>query len=205
MWFSSSKEEYFKFVSLKTYAWDRTINNKRKFRSVFDRSELNYLSVAFEFYNKKFDEKDWKTVITFKAFTLKNVLKSTSQNKSLCDEYNLIKDSQIALENNEFRKSIFECASALELCLTNVLKRKLKVNNEKLKTHILKMNNSIEKKRKLLETIDIQLPPYNYQKDVSQIRNRAIHAGVDVSEKEAENAFAIVKQALDNLITNKLI
>jgi hypothetical protein len=61
--------------------------------------------------------------------TLKNVLKSTSQNKSLCDEYNLIKDSQIALENNEFRKSIFECASALELCLTNVLKRKLKVNH----------------------------------------------------------------------------
>lgn len=137
--------------------------------------------------------------------TFKNVLKSTSQNKSLCDEYKLIKDSQIALENNEFRKSIFECASALELCLTNVLKRKLKVNNEKLKTHILKMNNSIEKKIQLLGTIDIELPPNNYQKDVSQIRNRAIHAGVDVNEKEAENAFRIVKQALDNLIIDKLI
>ena len=141
--------------------------------------------------------------IGFKTF--KNVLKSTSQNKSLCDEYQLIKNSQIALENNEFRKSIFESASALELCFTNVLKRKLKVNNEKLKTHILKMNNSIDKKISLLKTLDIELPSNKYQKDVSEIRNRAIHAGVDVSEQEAEKAFKIVKQSLDLLIVDKLI
>jgi SpoVK/Ycf46/Vps4 family AAA+-type ATPase len=96
MWFSSSKEEYFKFVSLKTYAWDRTINNKRKFRSVFDRSELNYLSVAFEFYNKKFDEKDWKTVITFKAFTLENDEKTT-EHCSDSTEHTISKDENTVI------------------------------------------------------------------------------------------------------------
>lgn len=109
------------------------------------------------------------------------------------------------MQNKEYRKSIFECASALELCFTNVLIRKLKVNNEKLKTQILKMNNSIEKKIKLLENINIELPSNKYQSDVSQIRNRAIHTGVEVSEEEVENAYKIVKQSLDILVKNKLV
>jgi len=61
-WFHKKKEIPFKFKSLKTYDWDRTINNKRRCRSVFDKSELNYLSVGLEFYNKFFDEKEWKAI-----------------------------------------------------------------------------------------------------------------------------------------------
>jgi hypothetical protein len=196
-------------------------NNFYSFDYLLEYKGLKVISsshVGFDYYSKAkgkkperlqsnrkdhFEIKSLDNAIDFKTF--KNVLKSTSQNKTLCDEYLLIKNSQIAIENNEFRKSIFESASALELCFTNVLKRKLKVNNEKLKTHILKMNNSIEKKIELLKTIDIELPSNNYQKGVSEIRNRAIHAGVDVNEKEADNAFRIVKQALDNLIIDKLI
>jgi len=140
--------------------------------------------------------------LDFKTF--KNVLSSTSKNKRLCDEYQLIKNSKIALQDREYRKSLFECASSLELCLTNVLKRKLKVNNEKLKTHILNMNNSIQKKIELLEAIDIVLPS-NLQTDVSQVRNRAIHTGKEVSQKQAEKAYKIVKNSLDILIKNKLV
>lgn len=70
MWFKAKNEDFFKLISLKTYAWDRTINNTRRYRRVFDSSELNYLSVALEFYNKKFDEKDWKLTISFKCFKL---------------------------------------------------------------------------------------------------------------------------------------
>lgn len=68
MWFNKKKN--YKFISLKTYAWDRTINNTRRFRSVFDKREINYLSVALEFYNILFNEKDWKANITFKAYTI---------------------------------------------------------------------------------------------------------------------------------------
>jgi len=53
MWFN--KDKHYKFISLKTYAWDRTINNIRRYRKVFDRQEINYLSVALEFYNKYFN------------------------------------------------------------------------------------------------------------------------------------------------------
>ena len=96
MWFKFNNEDYFKFISLKTYAWDRTMNNKRKFRSVFDRSEINYLSVALEFYNKKFDEKDWKTTITFKAFSLENNKKTIEHCKD-SKEYTISKDQNTVL------------------------------------------------------------------------------------------------------------
>jgi HEPN domain-containing protein len=175
-------------------------------------------SLGFEYYIKIGENKpqeiesNRQDIIEIKLLTnaidfktLKKVLNSTSKNKKLCVEYQLIKNSKIALENHEYRKSIFECASALELCLTNLLKFKLKVNNEKLRTHILKMNNSIEKKVKLLETIDVKLPSNKYLSDVSEIRNRAIHAGVDVTEEQAENAFRIVKSSLDILIKNRLV
>ncbi|RLD87017.1 MAG: hypothetical protein DRJ02_07405, partial [Bacteroidetes bacterium] len=60
----------YKFKSLRTYAWDRVMNNIRRYRRVFDRNEISYLSVALEFYNKWFDEKDWEAKITWEAYTL---------------------------------------------------------------------------------------------------------------------------------------
>lgn len=90
MWFGK-KVEHYKIKSLKTYAWDRAINNTRRFRKVFDKLEINYLSVALEFYNKLFDEKDWKVTITFKAFSIEND-KKTIQHCSNTKEYKITKD-----------------------------------------------------------------------------------------------------------------
>lgn len=95
-WFHRKEEKSYKFKSLKTYAWDRTINNTRKYRSVFDKQELNYLSVGLEFYNKLFDEKDWKTTVVFKAYQIEGNEKSTL----LCEkaeEYTISKDINIAV------------------------------------------------------------------------------------------------------------
>ncbi len=60
----------YKFKELQVYAWDRTIGGLKKFRRVFDSSELNYLSVEFSFYNKVFDETDWKAKIAVKLFKI---------------------------------------------------------------------------------------------------------------------------------------
>jgi hypothetical protein len=175
-------------------------------------------TLAFEYYFKSDSDKteriqsNRKNVAHLKNLnnsidfiTLKKVLNATSQNKSLCLEYHLIKNSMIALQNQEYRTSILESATALELCFSNLLKRKLKVNNEKLKMQILKMNNSINKKIILLKTIDVELPPKKFQSDVIDIRNSTIHSGTDVSESEAENAYEIVKSTLDILIKNKFV
>ncbi len=83
----------YKFKSLNTYAWDRVMNQKKKYRSVFDRNELNYLSVALEFYNKLFDEDDWEAKIVFKAYSLEGDKKI----KELCTE---TKEIQVTKDEN---------------------------------------------------------------------------------------------------------
>jgi SpoVK/Ycf46/Vps4 family AAA+-type ATPase len=96
MWFTKKKENPYKFKSLKTYAWDKTINNTRKYRKVFDRKEINYLSVALELYNKFFDEKDWKATITFTAYSLENG-KKTVQHCTNTTEQTISKEENIAI------------------------------------------------------------------------------------------------------------
>jgi len=89
-------EKPYKFKSLRTYAWDRVMNNIRHYRRVFDRNEINYLSVALEFYNKWFDEKDWKAKIRWEAYTLDGD-KKTKQHCSEEEEYTISKDENTVL------------------------------------------------------------------------------------------------------------
>ncbi len=71
MWFKNSEEnKYYKFKSLNTYSWDRAFSHLRKFRRVFDKNEISYLSASLEFYNKLFDEKDWEAKIILVAHSL---------------------------------------------------------------------------------------------------------------------------------------
>lgn len=96
-WFKNDKEEKrYKLKSLNTFAWDRTISNLKKFRKVFDRNEINYLSVSLEFYNKLFDEEDWKTKVTFKAFSMDGDKKKDELCSSTKD-YEVTKDQNILM------------------------------------------------------------------------------------------------------------
>ena len=56
----NKSEDKFKFNKLRAYAWDRSVGSKKKFRRLFDRAELNYLSAELSIYNKLFDENDWE-------------------------------------------------------------------------------------------------------------------------------------------------
>lgn len=51
---------------------------------------------------------------------LQKVVNATSENKTLKQEYKLLKDSDKALNEKEYRKSILDSATALEICLTNI-------------------------------------------------------------------------------------
>ncbi len=76
MIFNKNKKNY-KFNSLNTYAWDRTVSGKKKFRRLFDRMELTYMGVELSFYNKLFDEKDWQVDIEL----IVNKIEGDSSNK----------------------------------------------------------------------------------------------------------------------------
>jgi SpoVK/Ycf46/Vps4 family AAA+-type ATPase len=71
----------YKFKDLKVYASTEWLaDSKKKYRRVFDRSEITYLYAEFSFYNKLFDEDDWKTKINLKAFSLDG-----NKRKELCN------------------------------------------------------------------------------------------------------------------------
>ncbi len=58
----------YKFKSVLTYASDEWMaNSAKKYRTVFDRAETTYIRCELAFFNKLFDEEDWKCKVTLKA------------------------------------------------------------------------------------------------------------------------------------------
>jgi SpoVK/Ycf46/Vps4 family AAA+-type ATPase len=71
---------YFKVKDLKFYCnTESLIHNSRKYRSVFEQSEITYLFLDFKFYNIKFNEQDWKATITSICYRLDNSGKKTDK------------------------------------------------------------------------------------------------------------------------------
>ncbi|MCF8228809.1 MAG: AAA family ATPase [Bacteroidales bacterium] len=73
-------QDKYKFKSLQVFNWENQINNKKSYRTVFDRAELTYLGAEFCFYNKKFDESDWKTKVKLVAYQYDN----KNKGKKIC-------------------------------------------------------------------------------------------------------------------------
>ena len=83
----------YKYKSLKFYSSSEwMVDSTKKYRRVFDKSEITYLRTELSFFNKKFDEEDWTTKITIKAFEV-----SEKKRKEICS---LNKDIIVKKTNN---------------------------------------------------------------------------------------------------------
>jgi len=78
----NKSDDNYKFKSLNVFAWDRSVGSKKKFRRLFDRYELNYLSTELSFYNKLFDEDDWEAEIRLIA----KKIKDDGSTEELCEK-----------------------------------------------------------------------------------------------------------------------
>lgn len=59
----------YKFKALKTYSSTEWLaESKKKYRQVFDRSEVSYIYAEFTFFNKFFDELDWEANVVLEAY-----------------------------------------------------------------------------------------------------------------------------------------
>ena len=135
---------------------------------------------------------------------LKNVIDVTSLNKKLILEYQLLRDANKELLLENYKKSILDSATALEVSFTNAIKRDLEIN-EKLLLPILKKYNGLRQKRELLKLTKNTLPLKDnvYEKGIEKLRNDAIHSGKIPIKKEAMDAFIIAKKTIDSLIIDK--
>ncbi len=61
----------YKFNAVKIYSSDEWMaNSTKRYRTVFEKMETNYMRAEFSFYNKLFDEEEWEAAINLKAFKL---------------------------------------------------------------------------------------------------------------------------------------
>lgn len=96
-----SKDSYkygdpFKFKSLKIYSspeW--MVNSTKKYRKVFDKEEVSYIRWEFTFFNKLFDEEDWKAKVNIKAYDIQR-----GKRKEIC---NLEENCDIKKDQNEIQ------------------------------------------------------------------------------------------------------
>ena len=87
---AESVHDKFKFKALKVYSENEWLfDSKKKYRRVFEESQLTYMDAELSLYNKLFDEEDWKISVHLKAFDNKGV--------NLC---NLKVDKDIKKEDN---------------------------------------------------------------------------------------------------------
>ncbi len=61
----------YKFRDLKVYGSDEWMaESTKKYRTVYDREETDYIRVEFSFFNKLFDEEEWEVNALLKCFSL---------------------------------------------------------------------------------------------------------------------------------------
>jgi SpoVK/Ycf46/Vps4 family AAA+-type ATPase len=83
----------YKFKSLNVFSSEEwMINSSKKYRTVFDRAETSYIWAEFSFYNKLFDEDEWKAKVSLKAYSL-----TVPQKDELCS---LDSEQTIKIEDN---------------------------------------------------------------------------------------------------------
>ncbi|MFC1850970.1 AAA family ATPase [candidate division CSSED10-310 bacterium] len=76
---TTKPSEHYKFRAIKVFGSTESLaNQEKRYQVVYEESVSTYIYCEFSFYNKLFDEKDWKTKITLKCF-------ESSSSKLICD------------------------------------------------------------------------------------------------------------------------
>lgn len=140
----------------------------------------------------------------FTPETLQRILIDTSEKKKPLLPFYFILDARSAECQGNYRKSILDAATALELAFT-IMIDKFFEGQEKLRKHLSSKHNSLRLKRELLKVLQIELPfpEKMYLENLDNTRNRVIHAGYNPNESEAENALRISSNTLYNLFPSK--
>lgn len=88
-------EKRFKFKSMSVYSSDEWMaNSTKRYRTVFDKAETDYIRCELALYNKLFDEEDWQTKVILRCEKI-----IPGNNEKICEletELKVSKDENIA-------------------------------------------------------------------------------------------------------------
>lgn len=144
--------------------------------------------ICFNVYMKK--EEDAITKSQFE-----DILKILEKDLLIPFEYEFLINGIISYEKHNYRNCILDLATACEIAVTNKIDVILnKIGIEK----ILQDYQGLEKRFKLLGKLNYDISFVDINK-ITNIRNKAIHSGIDVKVEEAFEAIKNTRIVLDNL------
>ena len=132
------------------------------------------------------------------------MLDETSQKKKPLLPFYFFLDAERAKFELNYRKSILDLATAVEVCFSLIIVNRLTAQN-KLNNYIISKHYSLRQKRELLVAFEVKLPfsDKDYTENLDKIRNRVIHGGYSPTEVEIKKALNITKKTLYELLPDK--
>lgn len=86
----------FKHKDIKIYSSSEWMaHSTKKYRRVFDKSEVSYIRIQFSFYNKLFDEEDWSAKVSIKTFSSGGSVKDRKEIFTLDSDHEITKDKNV--------------------------------------------------------------------------------------------------------------
>lgn len=140
----------------------------------------------------------------FNQTSLQKILDETSlKKKPLLPFYFYLDAEKAELESN-YRKSILDSATAIEVCFSMII-AKLLPNENKLNKYIFSKHYSLHQKRDLLKALEVTLPFTNkeYADNIDKIRNRVIHGGYSPNASEIITSLKITRQTIYKMLPLK--
>lgn len=133
--------------------------------------------------------------------SLKQIIEDTSNKKKPLLPFYFLLDAEKAIFEENYRKSILDCATAVEICLSSLINHLLCID-EPLKKHVESKANSLKLKRELMKVLHVQMPlsENECENNLDYIRNKLIHKGYSPTRKEGIKAYNISNDLLYHLI-----
>lgn len=115
----------------------------------------------------------------------------------------LLRDAISHQNDQDFRRTILDATTAIEIAFTNrIIKEFIKqgIEESDFRNSILKKFHSLSGRVELLESLKIKLPipKKTYKEFLSNIRNRAIHAGYNPSKEETSKVISLTIDTLNS-------
>jgi hypothetical protein len=152
-------------------------------------------------HGKKFNfdvtvDLDQRQVRGVTAGILRECVSRSAEGPSLA--WTLVRDARSLHEVGQYRRAVIDVATAAELAVTKILDIRLEKVEEQVRTALLKAHTMLGRKKALLSALGCPLP-VNFQIDLVNKRNEAVHDGIDIAPGECaaaiEAASLVVEQA----------
>lgn len=166
--------------------------------------ENNYSRLISEAFNNRTIELELEQICVFDKKGLQHVLDDTSKGNNPLLPFYFLFDAESSNNEKNFRKSILDSATAVEVCFSFLISKLLSVDNN-LNNYIASKHNSLRLKRDLLKVLNVPMPikENEFRDDLDAVRNRVIHAGYFPTKDEAKTAYKIATETLYSLLPNK--